>query len=93
MVKGPLQSKVPYFKVTGPNEVVFFMDQIGLFMDGQFHPIQKDNITLTTNKPILSASLNGNHILILCEGAIEIFSICSFDITQLIQKSVPSSKR
>jgi hypothetical protein len=70
MVKGPLQSKSPYFKVTGPNEVVFFMDQIGLFMDCQFHPIQKDNVTLTTNRPIIGASLNGNHILILCEGTI-----------------------
>lgn len=65
-----MMSKTPFFKVTGPNEIVFFMDNIGLFMSGQFHPITKDNVTLTTVKPIINASLNGNHILILCEGAI-----------------------
>ena len=70
MAKGPLQSKSPFFKVTGPNEVVFFMDNIGLFMDGSFLPIQKDNITLLTNRPIISVGLNGNYILILCEGAL-----------------------
>ena len=77
MAKGPLSSKSPFFKVNGPNEIIFFMDNIGLFMDSQFRPIQKDNITLTTNRPILNIGFNGNHILILCEGAIQIYSICN----------------
>jgi hypothetical protein len=81
MAKGPLQSKFPFFKVTGPNEIVFFMDNIGLFMDGQFHPIQKDNITLMVNRPILSATILGNHALILCDGTLEIYSICTLDVT------------
>ena len=87
MMKGPMMSKTPFFKVTGPNEIVFFMDNIGLFMSGQFHPITKDNVTLTTVKPIINASLNGNHILILCEGAIQVFSICNYEIIQLTQRN------
>lgn len=53
------------------------MDDIGLFMDGQFQPIQKDNITLTTTKPLINIGLNGNYCLILCEGSLQIYSICS----------------
>jgi hypothetical protein len=76
MAKGPLQTKNPFFKITGSNEIVFFMDDIGLFMDSQFMPIQKDNITLTTTKPLISLGLSANYCLILCEGALQIYSIC-----------------
>ena len=93
MAKGPLQSRSPFFRVTGPNEVVFFMDNIGLFMDSTFHPIQKDNITLTTNKPIVNVGLNGNHILILCEGVIEIYSICKYSLMQSIPRNALSSRK
>ncbi len=77
LTKGTFQSKNPFFKVTGPNEVVFFMDDIGLFMDPQFNPKQKDNITLNISKPIVDISLAGNYCLILCEGVIQIFTICN----------------
>lgn len=80
LTKGTFQSKNPFFKVTGPNEVVFFMDDIGLFMDPQFNPKQKDNITLNISKPIVDISLAGNYCLILCEGVIQIFTICNSDI-------------
>ena len=42
------------------------MDDIGLFMDPQFNPKQKDNITLNISKPIIDISLAGNYCLILC---------------------------
>lgn len=78
MAKFPLQTKIPFFKITGPNEIVFFMDDIGLFMDAQFQPIQKDNIPLNTQKQLISMGLNGNYCLILCEGSLQIYSICKF---------------
>ena len=52
MKKGPLQAKNPYLKVTGENEVLFFSDDIGLFMSSEFMPKQKDNIVV--NRPILN---------------------------------------
>jgi hypothetical protein len=85
--KCPIQSKSPFFKVTGPNEVVIFMDDIGIFMDFQFQTKQKGNITLTftktsnskedPSKPILDIALAGNYCLILCEGVLQIFTICN----------------
>ena len=72
--------------MTGPNEIVLFMDDIGIFMDFQFQTKQKGNITLTftkpanskeeLSKPILDISLAGNYCLILCEGVLQIFTIC-----------------
>lgn len=88
LAKGPLQSKNPFFKVTGPNQWVFFMDDIGLFMDSQFQPIQKDNITLTTGKTLIDIGLQTNYCLILCEGALQIFSICKSILRQMTPKDV-----
>lgn len=56
------------------------MDDIGLFMDPQFNPKQKDNITLNISKPIIDISLAGNYCLILCEGVIQIFTICNYEV-------------
>lgn len=75
LAKGPIQPKFPYFKVTGGSEVVFFMDDVGLFMDPQFMPKQKDNITLVYNKPVLDIGISGNYCLILCEGILQIYTI------------------
>ena len=77
LAKGPIQAKFPYFKVTGANEIVFFMDDVGLFMDATFIPKQKDNITLTFNKPVLDIAISGNYCLILCEGILQIYTICT----------------
>jgi hypothetical protein len=69
------------------------MDDIGLFMDSQFQPIQKDNITLVSPKPLINIGLNGNYCLILCEGSLQIYSICIHSTTQSIRRSAPSSNR
>lgn len=53
------------------------MDDVGLFMDATFMPKQKDNITLTFNKPVLDIAITGNYCLILCEGILQIYTICS----------------
>lgn len=84
--RAPFQSKYPFFKFTGPNEIVFFMDDVGIFMDSSFMPKQKGNITLTfpkskdnsdNSRPILDIALAGNYCLILCEGILQIFTICT----------------
>lgn len=56
------------------------MDDIGLFMDPQFMPKQKDNITLTFNKPVIDIAICGNYCLILCESILQIYSICNWFI-------------
>ena len=93
LAKGPLQTRNPFFKITGPNEIVFFMDDIGLFMDSQFTPIQKDNITLASSRPLINIGLKGNHCLILCEGSLQIFSICKVVSMKSTQRSVHSCRR
>ena len=77
MAKGPLQTRNPFFKITGQNDIVFFMDDVGLFMDPQFMPLQRDNITLNTQKPLINLELCGKYCLILCEGALQVYSICN----------------
>ena len=54
------------------------MNEIGLFMDPGFLPKQKDNITLTTPKPILDITFIGNYCLVLCEAIIQVYSVCTF---------------
>jgi hypothetical protein len=93
LAKGPIQPKFPYFKVTGSSEVVFFMDDVGLFMDPQFMPKQKDNITLVYNKPVLDIGISGNYCLILCEGILQIYTICNSLPTQSTPRSSPSCRK
>jgi hypothetical protein len=74
--------------VTGPNELVLFMDDICIFMDYRFRTKEKGNITLTfrkpanskeeVSKPILDISLAGKYCLILFEGVLQIFTICKY---------------
>jgi hypothetical protein len=62
------------------------MDDVGIFMDTQFMPKQKGNISLTFTKPtnskedgsrpVLDIALSGNYCLILCEGILQIYTIC-----------------
>ena len=54
------------------------MNEIGLFMDPGFLPKQKDNITLTTPKPILDITFIGNYCLVLCEAIIQVYSVCTY---------------
>jgi len=63
------------------------MDDVGLFMDASFMPKQKDNITLTFNKPVLDIAITGNYCLILCEGILQIYTICNYILIKLIQKN------
>ena len=51
------------------------MDDIGLFMSSQFQPIQKDNITLSSQRPLINIGLTGNYLLVLCEGGLQIYTI------------------
>ena len=57
------------------------MDDIGLFMSSQFQPIQKDNITLSSQRPLINIGLTGNYLLVLCEGGLQIYTICKNDLT------------
>lgn len=77
--KGPLQAKNPFLKVTGENEILYFSDEIGLFMTPEFMPKQKDNIVV--NRPIINITQCGNYCLILCEGLIQVYSTCKNYLT------------
>lgn len=102
LTRGPFQSKYPFFKVMGPTEIVFFMDDVGIFMDAGFMPKQKGNISLTFpkakdnsdgSKPILDMALAGNYCLILCEGLLQVFTICKCWGMQSTQRSAFSCRK
>jgi hypothetical protein len=83
--KGPLQAKSPFLKVTGENEVLYFSDEIGIFMTPEFMPKQKDNIFV--NRPIVNIAQCGNYCIILCEGLLQVYSTCNFELTQSTRRS------
>ena len=69
-------AKHPFLKVTNQNEILFFSDDIGLFMDVDNHPKQKDNVAVP--KPISNITLCGNYCLILYEGLLQIYKLCIY---------------
>lgn len=52
------------------------MDDIGLFMDPQFQPKQKDNVFV--KKPITYTTVCGNYCMVMFENLLQIYSICKF---------------
>lgn len=60
------------------------MDDIGLFMDPEFTPRQKDNVFV--NKPILNITICSHYCLIMCENLLLIYTTFDPKKFQLVQE-------
>jgi hypothetical protein len=68
--------------VINRDEILFFQENVGVFMSTDGLPKERNPCVLSTVKPIIDIGLSNNYCFILSEGMIEIFN--TFDTKKFV---------